>query len=32
MNRRRHWAVPALLVGIAIIGVGWALIYGGYLG
>jgi RND family efflux transporter MFP subunit len=32
MNRRRHWATPALLGGIAIIGVGWALSYGGYFG
>ena len=32
MNRRRHWVAPALLVGIATIGVGWTLSYGGYLG
>jgi RND family efflux transporter MFP subunit len=33
MNKRRHWATtPALLVGIAIVGVAWTLSYGGFLG
>jgi len=33
MNKRRHWAtMPALLVGIAIVGVAWTLSYGGFFG
>jgi RND family efflux transporter MFP subunit len=32
MNKRRHWATPALLVGLAIFGVGWGLSSGGYFG
>ena len=33
MNKRRHWvSTPALLVGIAVVGVTWTLTYGGFFG
>ena len=33
MNKRRHWAAtPALIIGIAIVGVAWTLSYGGLFG